>query len=566
MVADTVKNMQAKPSTLVHPRVLVSGAFAPLFALLISWCAAVTGAEPKLKDVTLEWQGSVLSPKRFTTPWSPEYRAGTNLIVLSNATVSAFDPVNRALRWVATSPDNREVQWLAATDNIAYLQSVRESKRETKAEADAKMMRLDLISGKWLADLIIPDANRSDIVLDIGTRENFVVVVSASVSVDERSRDELTGYRVSCFIEPTGKKVWSKLFAAFPEQGPPGAFLLSARRPNAAVARISHISFLGDDILICSGPRQPLLRLKIGNGETLWTVERVWEFERGFMGPSVWSHFISRFGDDEWRGDKKRVNIAATKTFSNRWECGIIGGPVVVNLKPSDSRSGGEAHIFVAVSKASAERDHGAWATYLSDCVVYEFNDDGEPLSMASLPRLVDGSRLKKHGEAIIWNCQNNSVVKLQASGYDQTQIGMGPGGPDAVTRISWFREFDSPEREEWLTTDKAGDPVTFGETHMFRVLSGGYVSADNDKVFNLPLVSIDYSNAIMESMTLRVPLNDSVPLPTTNVRSVGRYHHAYGPYYLAITGLKADGDELAITLGMENWSGVVTFRLRKDK
>jgi len=308
------------------------------------------------------------------------------------------------------------------------------------------------------------------------------------------------------------------------------------------------------------------MRLKSGSGEVLWIVERIWEFERGFIGPSVWSHFVSRFGNDELRFGEDRVDAAATRTFSNRWECNVIGGPIVVNLKPSESRYSGNAHIFVAVSKASAERDRGAWASYLSDCIVYELSDDGEPLSMVTLPRLVDGSNVKTDAEAIIWNCQNNAAAKLQASDYDQAPIGMGPGGFDALTKVSWYREFDSPEREEWLTVDKVGDPVAFAATRMFRVLSGGYVSDSDVKVFNLPLASIDYTNATAESLTLRVPLTDSVPLPTTNIRSVGRYHHAYGPYFLGITRLSADGDELSITLGMERWSGVVTFRLRSDK
>jgi hypothetical protein len=66
--------------------------------------------------------------------------------------------------------------------------------------------------------------------------------------------------------------------------------------------------------------------------------------------------------------------------------------------------------------------------------------------------------------------------------------------------------------------------------------------------------------------MILHVPLNDLVPLPTTNYRNIGRFHHAIGPYFLAITGLDADGDELTVSLGMKEWSGKVTFRLGAGK
>ena len=62
----------------------------------------------------------------------------------------------------------------------------------------------------------------------------------------------------------------------------------------------------------------------------------------------------------------------------------LVAGPIAVPLqfeRDNDTHS-----IFLAVARGPAK----PWAGYLSDCIVYEFNDGGKPVSMATLPFMIE--------------------------------------------------------------------------------------------------------------------------------------------------------------------------------
>src|SRR6266568_885840 len=169
--------------------------------------------------------------------------------------------------------------------------------------------------------------------------------------------------------------------------------------PSYARTAITSLCRLGNDrVLVCAGPSQDILALDAKSGEVVWKIERIWEFERGFVGPSVWRHFVGRFGfreGEEKIDEQKRKDAAATSR--------IIGGPVVVPF-------GKENRIFVAVSK----REN--FGGYASDCVVYEVADDGKPIALVNMPRSVIGSDYVIADGGIVWRCDKDAMARLVSS------------------------------------------------------------------------------------------------------------------------------------------------------
>ncbi len=54
-------------------------------------------------------------------------------------------------------------------------------------------------------------------------------------------------------------------------------------------------------------------------------MSRVWEYERGFIGPSVWQHFIARAGDDDAKGQEVKKGEKSDRPARRN---AIVGGPV----------------------------------------------------------------------------------------------------------------------------------------------------------------------------------------------------------------------------------------------
>jgi hypothetical protein len=307
---------------------------------------------------------------------------------------------------------------------------------------------------------------------------------------------------------------------------------------------------LGRDVRVCAGPVDNLVCLARDTGEPLWTLPRVWEYERGFIGPSVWQHTLTRGGRDVFE-DKDDKPVPATGRRQ-----AAVGGPVVVD----GGEGGGGARVFVAVAKGPAR-----FAEYLSECVVYEVSARGTPVGVVTLPRMVRGGQAVVHNGGVVWACQGGGFVRLAPSA--ERDHGFGPGGPDHLCDVEWYRGLRPARPKAWLTADPAGDPVAFGPGWAVRARSGGHVPAADAGEYRFPLGLMDLATGTARDLELRVPFTGRVPEPTTNFsRSSGAggkdEWHALGPYLLGVTGLAADGDRLRVTLGMPDWARTVEFAL----
>ena len=116
-----------------------------------------------------------------------------------------------------------------------------------------------------------------------------------------------------------------------------GGYLWGIPRPQYADSAIRHLTWLDDRLLVCAEAMQPILCLNGDTGSEIWRLERLWEFQRGFIGPSVWSHFISRYGIEGSGSEETYIEN------SRQYQCALVAGPVAVPL--SVPRRGGSHSI-----------------------------------------------------------------------------------------------------------------------------------------------------------------------------------------------------------------------------
>ena len=520
--------------------------------------------KPRLDQCTLECGRQVLKPFRTVAPSRLEYHAGDRRFEIERGRVVARGKDGEEPQWTAKAADGQHLEWVASDGKVAYLLAyiVGEGNRFDRYVTPPAVLRLDLSNGKWLAPLPTGTARaegtRSAQVLSVLPDSDYVAVLAA---LDRERKDQEAGaaaFEVSCFQAGSAKPLWAKSVSALGERSRPGAYLLSAVRPNYADSDLQQLSWMGDRLLVCAEAVQPILCLNRDTGTQLWRLDRPWEFERGFIGPSVWRHYISRFGQERFGEDKAKAE-ASRQAFDKQFDCAIVGGPVPVPLditRDSDSHS-----VFVAVSKAT----RGGFSGYTADCILYEFNNKGEPVAMLKLSQMVRGGHFRKVRDGVVWQGQNETFYRVSRMG-ESSRIGMGPGGSDRLLRMPWLRQVAEAEPLAWLTSGKAGDPVAFSDTHAFCLSAGGYVTNDDRATFHFPLTTIDLRTGNEQPMLLHAPLRGTIAAPKTNfaeTRAAGRTAiRTFGPYLVAVTRLHTDGQILRVTLGAENWSGEVWFDL----
>jgi hypothetical protein len=501
---------------------------------------------PNLERCTLEIEGRSLKPLSVSLPNFAGHIFKDARIQIQGATVRAFKTGDAKQLWEAKSTEEKQLAWLAADDKVIYL------------AGPLRVRRLETATGKWLDDLILnerPEAKENESIISALANGTHVIVLTAKAD----DKGQLDFFQVHSFKAGETKPIWSSKFQSAGKTASPGAFLLAAARPPAkAQPDAQPLSWFGDAVLVCAGPVQDLLCIDAATGKQRWTVERVWEFERGFIGPSVWQHFFSRRGRD---GDEKKGDNKEKADKQPDRQNLIVGGPVVVDL-PRKDRGKGDQRIFIAVAKGPLN-----WGDYLADCVVYELNSEGKPLAMVNVPRMVKGRQYQVQKDGVVWACQGGAFIKVGVSRQNEQLIAMGPGGPDLLCRVDWYRHLSTEDRGAWLTSDPAGEPVAFGKELAFYVINGGYVTKPDAGVYSFPLSMIDLKTGVEQSLILNVPFTGKIPEPKSNCTIMhtedgkDRFR-VMGPYVMALTWLQVEGNRLRITLGMEKGARSVDFDL----
>jgi hypothetical protein len=499
--------------------------------------------QPRIDEVTLELVGQGLPVRPVTaSPHAVQiHRAAGLWIDIDGDTIVAFDRDRTHPTWQTKSTEGTRIHWLAADGGTGYLREYRvddEGRFEGYATATG-VRRLDLNGGQWLADLTLRSAEgakgQPQQLFDFTVNDGYAVLLGVlGTGEEEFGEPVVEAYGLTCYGQDEAEPLWSKALPATGKRPHPGVFLLAAQQPNYADASSQHMGWLDDTILVCPEPVQSLYAVSPDSGTTIWELERIWEFQRGFIGPSVWQHFVWRLGieDRDAERDSKLFEKAREK-FDETFSCAVIGGPVVAGDR-----------VFMAVARAPAT----AYAGYLSECVVYELSAEGEPYALAPLPQMVVGTQYVVRSNAVVWKCHNDTFVKAGGGHRDNPSFPIGPGGPDRTAHVAWLRRLAPDEPEAWLVAGAIGNPVAFTESHAITVAGGGYVLHADDKEYLFPLVALDLDRGTEQPLLLRVPFDGQVRTADTDAGNL----RISGPHLLGVTGLNAAGNRLAITLGLE--------------
>lgn len=510
--------------------------------------------EPQLDHCTIIGDNHVLKPVKVISPSLDEYVARNLRLTIDKSRIAAVHTSDNRVAWGSQIPNGISVVWLGADEDTAYLlfNRMNPETEDIEFEKPVTIHRLVLRSGEWLPSLVVGDKELESLI-SILPGKHSVIVLTATTK-DTPFRDELASYRVTCFTRDKTEPLWSKTFTSQGQRPTPGVFLWASRRPNYATSSIQHLARLGERILVCAEDTQDILCLERDTGKEAWRLERVWEYQRGFIGPSVWSHFLSRFGLETTQSkDQKSDEVRlAREAFDKQFACAIVAGPLVVHRE----RKVGVSHdrIFVGVSKGPV----GPYSGYLSDCVVYELNEQGTPIAIIRLPEMIEGSSFCVLNDGIIWKCQNQAMVKIGLS-EGRASFVSGPGSTDGIGKINWYRQLDAKKQKAWLVSGWMNIPIAFGKS-TFRLPAGGYITKRSDCIFHFPLGIIDLKTGLERDLTLEVPFRGEVPDPETNFCSEVQQNgetswSTLGPYLLTVSEIWLEGDRLRIGLESGDWS-----------
>lgn len=554
--------------------------------------ARVAPFQPEYRRCTLRIGGHTLTVAGVRRTWSPDYLVGTKEYSLVGGE-AVGDAIQRLhvktgqVIWSVQGPRKLILRWMAANKRTACFAAYRPATKNhgPRCETPLRLRRLDLLTKKWLPPLMMPAAKMPGKwrlrFLSVLAGQHRVAALTQRQTFDNKFQQwTAADYRLAVFNAAHTKPLWSWRSRSVAGPPGPGAYLLSSNQPAYASANVHYLSRLGKKIVLCAGQHDPVICFG-PRGIIRWRIDNLWEFERGFIGPSMWTNYIGRFRSDDFRDPqrlldhrraaplvKRRHTPARLKqekaqiarllkrraAFNARHICTIIGGPIVVPDK------GHRASIWVAVAKGP---DAQFWG-YCANCIVYQIKTtgyrmvDGHIITMAHLPAMVHAGRFSRRNKGLVWFCQHRGVVKL--SDRDGNQNGFGAS---MLSHVSWYRQMRrTTEPHAWLTADPVGDLVAVDGPFALRTLNGGYVNREKSHVYNLPIALINLRTGMQAHGLLRVPFRGLLPKPTSHFSTDRGRITVAGPYKLAVTQLSVKEHILEITLGTRGHAAAVLFNL----
>ena len=480
----------------------------------------------------------------------------------------------------------RKAKESGAEAKILDSRSLRRASIKTGAESPPFAMPAETAKDESIAALVVEGG----------------MVFAAALAPEARSDFYERGLRYARIVawnESGGQPLWSKKIE-YRGVASPGAALLSPGGPDYATTGLRLISAGGAAVFACTGPHDAITAFEQKTGKELWTQAEIWEYRRGFIGPSVWSHFIGRFGREDRPDSSSKVDSSKSdrelkdeaedavrielklrtdepkkenRDFTNRVErklaalkaeskkekaalanrCRIIGGPVFAGKEDA-------ARIFVAVSEAE-----GPWGGYLATCRMLELSAaTGEPVAIIHLPRSVAGTDLKVIDDGVLWRCQGGALARIRA-GTEAPVVTMGGGGSDGLGQLVWYREIVPGDVGEkpWLQTGAYGDPWIFSESSIIRLPAGGFISKSGDTTMHFPVEKLDLVSGKSVRGLLSLGISPALELPESNYRTrtdpggIVSVTTTRGTYGAAITRMEQEGDSLILTVATESGSNV---------
>jgi len=350
---------------------------------------------------------------------------------------------------------------------------------------------------------------------------------------------------------------WTQRLQASGPAEEPNAVLWAARQPGSIGAAITPLTRQGERVLVQNGERGPLVAFYAPDGQFVAQLDRPWEFERGFTGPSVWSHHMELFGGvDPGNADAPQngsaidsANLDAVRARFDFHTLGwVIAGPCV--LSPDRS--------YIAVALAS----RGPWAAQRARTRLLELDSVLNPIGLLDLSAApleliahpVAGICARLEGPAWI-------SVRPTAESEERSH---GPFSWNRVLDLRWLRSTRTVAPEAWLVTEAAfRGHVRLGDW-VVDTSVGGYVNNEGEHVMHFPLTALDLRNGTLRELLLKVPFAGTLPRPDTNYVGTLSGLRTFWPHGLALTLLEPAGEHVLFRLDSEGGRHRAVFDLRE--
>jgi|GEM_PF-5878883 len=499
--------------------------------------------------IRLSFQGKTLTPVGFGDGYVTESATETSVVWSDSKKVELRNARGEAL-WSTPAPGKRRIVVVGATPKIAFLSEVPDPK-EYDFHSD-QILRLDIATHKWLPPLTVGEplsANQYVQIAGASVENHQIAVLFVFWKEDPEPPEKVTRRTVKFFDEKSLKPLWTKDIPLVGSRTPGQVLLLANFHPNFADSDVRVFNWVGDKLLVCPDATGPIVELSTADGKPAWSLDRPWEFRRGFIGPSVYANYLGRFGVEEYelkKEDEKKLR----QEFDKQFEGQIVGGPIYVNPSASYPRDG---RIFVAVSLAFTD----VWGGYTGDCILYEVNGEGKILRRTVLPQLVDGATSKAVSYSTVWSTQNNGMLRARAlesnGGY-----GMGMQNPDCTGKLDWFTQHDSGIGEHWLSHGSAGDFTAFSDTAAFRSNKGWFADSAKATHLTFPIEVTDLKTGNAKEALLTIPAPFKIERPPADEKS---YHNS-DPGGIGIVGLAVSRGKLRVQIATEKKISYAEFDL----
>ncbi|MCB9916089.1 MAG: hypothetical protein H6828_13255 [Planctomycetes bacterium] len=507
---------------------------------------------PKLDAVRLAIDDHELAPVASHGGWKPAHVVGEWLVQVGEGRVAWSSPADEEARSVEL-PGEAQLAWLTSVEDVVLL---------ADPEGSSLVRRLDLELGRWL-DAVETDANGEGWTLVSALADRGAVYLYSTQPSEENpflAASDLGAFRVQRLDPKSGEVRWTFTQASQDRRPGPGVALWAARRPRYEADRTERLTSTSRGVLVCAGGANDPLLLDRESGALVQRIDHPWEYQRSFIGPSIWSHVMLRFGDrgfwiecgssdpDEVAREQERI-AEARKHYEERWTGAVLGGPVVLG-------SGYEERTFLAIARESTE---SAVPGYSAEHFLLELDGDGRPLTILPTPRAPEPTMWTRHAGTVVWACAGGAFACVRPARRQEARTSLGG---EVLGHLRWYRELERDERKVWLSTDAATDRVVFDATHAYRPAGGGVVRGPRDQVFEFPLWRVSLADGAADVITLRVPFHGTLERPSGNSRSEGGTVYAMGPYAMGLTWLDIVDARLVVQLTTEEGTWGLEFEL----
>ncbi len=312
--------------------------------------------------------------------------------------------------------------------------------------------------------------------------------------------------------------------------------------------------------------------VSLADGKERWSIERIWEFDRDFIGPSVWSHEIRRFGRDEleeaWhRAGTKSINVTPEdkakvdaqlpgvqaewrSEFEHAHVSWITGGPWVVHNSTKREMQSNES-MLVAVAIAP----HHSFVANLARIRLYEVDESGKVIALCDLPRIIGPDQAQSVDGLLAFACDPIGLGAVRPSAFGSLGESI-MGGSDCLMSLAWYREPDQNRVEAWLQGQWI-PRTAFGHDFVLRPLDGGVIIKPDDMIMTSVIERSSLSDGEHERWVFHVGLSEKPTLPTTNYSGAIHANGSEGIISselpvpsVTLTSLRILNDYLIITLG----------------